>query len=200
MFVTQILGAVAQFERSLIRERTKAGMKTAVARGRMPGNPGIRLGDPAAIRAAAGARDEVISQRLALLAQDFLPTVRRLRPHTSWERVARVLNAARKARPLDGQPWTRKSLVSATRRLVRDGLAEPALLEAAPKRRTAEGHVRLVAGIANALQDPTLARIAAQLEAMHERTPRGGMRWSRSSVKHLLDRAREQGLVASPAA
>lgn len=158
----------------------------------MAGNPGLRFGDPAAIQAAAGARDLSISEKVALYAHDFLPTVVRLRPHTPWDRIAAVLNARRAARPTDGAAWTRKSLVTAVRRLVRDGLADKALLAPASKRRTADDHVRLVAGIAGALPDPTLAKIAAQLEAMHERTPRGGTRWSRSSVKHLLDRAHAQ--------
>ena len=42
MFSLQVLGAVAQLERALIAERTKAGMKAAKARGKLPGNPGLR--------------------------------------------------------------------------------------------------------------------------------------------------------------
>jgi hypothetical protein len=34
-----------------------------------------------------------------------------------------------------------------------------------------------------------LQQIAAQLEAMRERTPRGGTRWHRSSVQQLLAKA-----------
>jgi len=34
-----ILGAVAEFERTLISERTKEGLKTAAAKGRFPGRP-----------------------------------------------------------------------------------------------------------------------------------------------------------------
>jgi hypothetical protein len=48
----------------------------------------------------------------------------------------------------------------------------------------------LVHAIATAAPDKTLAQIAARLEAMRERTPRGGNRWHASSVKNLLDRAR----------
>lgn len=33
MLMTQMLGALAEFERALIRERTRAGLKAAVARG-----------------------------------------------------------------------------------------------------------------------------------------------------------------------
>jgi hypothetical protein len=53
----------------------------------------------------------------------------------------------------------------------------------------------LVAGIAIADPDLTLLEIGAQLERMHERTPRGGRQWQPSSVKALLDRARRLGLV-----
>lgn len=39
MFVIQVLGAVAQLERSIIRERSIAGQVAARARGRLPGAP-----------------------------------------------------------------------------------------------------------------------------------------------------------------
>jgi DNA invertase Pin-like site-specific DNA recombinase len=56
MFSLQVLGAVAQLERALIAERTKAGMKAAKTRGKLPGNPGLRERRPEAIRAASQAR------------------------------------------------------------------------------------------------------------------------------------------------
>lgn len=58
--------------------------------------------------------------------------------------------------------------------------------------------VRLVAGVKAAAPDLTLQQIAAQLEAMRERTPQGGTRWHRSSVKHLLTRAARLGLADNP--
>ena len=36
----------------------------------------------------------------------------------------------------------------------------------------------------------------AENERLHERTPRGGTKWSPSSVKNLIDRARRSGLLA----
>jgi len=57
MFSLQVLGAVAQLERALISERTKAGLSTARARGRVGGNPGLRVGDPDAIRKLRASRD-----------------------------------------------------------------------------------------------------------------------------------------------
>ena len=53
----------------------------------------------------------------------------------------------------------------------------------------------LVAGIHSSNPDLTLREIANQLERLHERTPRGGSKWSPSSVKNLLDRAKTTGLV-----
>jgi DNA invertase Pin-like site-specific DNA recombinase len=50
MFSLQVLGAVAQLERALTAERTKAGLLAARKRGRVGGNPGLRARDPAAIR------------------------------------------------------------------------------------------------------------------------------------------------------
>ncbi|MDE3081114.1 MAG: recombinase family protein, partial [Paracoccaceae bacterium] len=47
-FTLQVLGAAAEFERALIRERTKAGLRAAKAEGRVGGNPGLRARDPAA--------------------------------------------------------------------------------------------------------------------------------------------------------
>ena len=44
---------------------------------------------------------------------------------------------------------------------------------------------------------PPLAAIGKALEDMHQRTPRGGSWWSRSSIKNLLDRAREQGYMGT---
>ena len=46
MFSLQVLGAVAQLERALISERTKAGIKAARARGKRPAIPGCATGTP----------------------------------------------------------------------------------------------------------------------------------------------------------
>jgi hypothetical protein len=57
MFSLQMLGAVAQLERALIAERTKSGLLAACNRGRVGGNPGLRAGDPEAIRKVQAGRD-----------------------------------------------------------------------------------------------------------------------------------------------
>ena len=56
VLVLQMLGAVAEFERALIRERTKAGLAAAKARGRVGGNPGMRARDPATLATIARSR------------------------------------------------------------------------------------------------------------------------------------------------
>ncbi|PWC44299.1 hypothetical protein TSO221_18520 [Azospirillum sp. TSO22-1] len=202
-FTLQILGAVAEFERSLIRERTKAGVRMAKAMGKRPGNPGLIARDPLARRRVAQARDERLSERVIAGAQEFLPVVQRLRPEHPWDRVVDVLNGAMKMRPGDNaSPWTRDALIRAVKRLVGEGLADPGLLKAAPRRSkkaVAQGRrlVELVATIHNAsgAEKPMLARIGRQLERQGVRTATGAKTWAPSSVKALLDKAREEGLI-----
>ena len=90
----QMLGAVAEFERSLIRERTKAGLHAARSRGREGGNPGLRLRDPEVLRKLAVSRR---ASRLKTLLPDldaWLPVVRKLRPARTWPDVTDAVNAA----------------------------------------------------------------------------------------------------------
>ena len=68
VFTLQVLGAAAEFERALIRERTKSGLKAANAKGRIGGNPGLRARDPSAIRKIASARS-------ATYLADLLPSL-----------------------------------------------------------------------------------------------------------------------------
>ncbi|HPG04667.1 MAG TPA: recombinase family protein [Beijerinckiaceae bacterium] len=189
MFSLQVLGAVAQLERALISERTKAGIAAAKARGKRPGNPGLRARDPAAIRKAAAARDKVFTGDVLTTMDRWLPTVRRMRPSSPWDDVVRVLNQD------GGQKWSVERLRRAVRRAVRERVADPVLLERAPRSPPEDRLMMLVAGIAMANPDMSLRAIGAQLEQMRERTPRGGPKWSASSVKHLLDQAAKLGLA-----
>jgi len=188
MFSLQVLGAVAQLERSLISERTKAGVRAAKAKGKQPGNPGLRAGKPEAIRKTALARDRIYLGDLLAAADSFLPVVRQMRPDHSWQDVVQVLNAR-------GQRWTDQSLRRAVKRLVAERMAEPELLRKAGRRPPDDRIMTLIAGIAISNPNLTLREIGAQLEAMRERTPRGGREWKASSVKYQLDRARKSGLA-----
>lgn len=189
MFSLQVLGAVAQLERALIAERTKAGLQAARRRGRVGGNPGLRAGDPAAIRRLRAGRDATHLNGILAQLDTWLPTVRRMRPEQPWGDVVRVLNHN------TAQTWTVERLRRTVRRLVAEELAEAGLLGRAPRHRGDDRLVRLVANIAAAAPHHTLQQIAGQLETMRERTPRGGTRWHPSSVKHLLTRADRLGLA-----
>lgn len=188
MFSLQVLGAVAQLERALISERTKAGVQAAKTRGRLPGNPGLRSRKPEAIAKIAAARRASYDAELVASMDAWIPTVRRLRPQHSWDDVARILSR-------EGRAWTPDRLRRAVRHLAAEGLVSKTLLDRPQHRLPEDRLMTLVAGIHLAAPDQSLREIAAQLERLHERTPRGASRWSASSVKNLLDRAQAIGLV-----
>ncbi len=194
MFSLQVLGAVAQLERALIAERTKAGLTAARTRGRTGGNPGLRAGNPEAIRKARASRDARHLDRVLARMDAWLPTVRHMRPDQPWGDVVRVLNHGQV------EAWTVERLRRTVKRLAAEGIVETTLLSRARRQGGDDRLVRLVAGIEAAAPDRTLQQIATQLEAMRERTPRGGTRWHPSSVKHLLSRAEQIGLAGTTAA
>ena len=192
MFSLQVLGAVAQLERALIAERTKAGLRAAKARGRVGGNPGLRAGDPAAIGKLRASRAATHLDGLLAHLDTWLPTVRRMRPDQPWGDVVRVLNQG-------GSPvWTVERLRRTVKRLAAEGIIEATFLGRARAQRGDDRLVRLVAGIKAAAPTRTLQQIASQLESMRERTPRGGTRWHPSSVKHLLGRAEHLRIMSLP--
>jgi DNA invertase Pin-like site-specific DNA recombinase len=183
IFSLQVLGAVAQLERSLISERTRASIKAAKARGKKPGNPGMRER-----RKIALAREKVYLDELIAGADRWMPTVRRMRPQHPWDDVVRVLGNS-------GQSWTVARLRRAVGRLVSQHMADPPLLRHAPRKSPQDRLMTLIAGIAMADPSLSLRDIGAQLERMRERTPRGGLTWSASSVKKQLDQVRKAGLA-----
>ena len=190
-FTLQVLGAAAEFERALIRERTKAGLASARSHGRVGGNPGLRAGDPAALRKLRLARFDSYMDALTESAQDWVPHVRRLRPDMPWEDLLRVING-----PLpEGRRWTQGRLMRAVNAYVRGGFLEEAVLGRADRLKTDDRLVAIVAAIKGADPDVTLQAICDRLEAMRERTPRGRVKWQPSSVKMLLDRAARLGLI-----
>lgn len=188
MFSLQVLGAVAQLERALISERTKAGIEAAKAKGKKPGNPGIRERRPEALAKVTAAQKAAYGARIQATVNQWLPTVRRMRPDHTWDDIARVLTQR-------GLDWTPERLRRAVKWLVAEHLADPVLLRKSPPRLPEDRLMTLVAGIHASNRDLTLREIASQLERLHERTPRGGTKWSPSSVKNLIDRARRSGLI-----
>ena len=136
---------------------------------------------PIGQKAAFGAR-------IQATANQWLPIVRRMRPDHTWDDIARVLKQR-------GHDWSPERLRRAVKWLVAEHLAEPVLLKKSPPRLPEDRLMTLVAGIHASNPDLTLRAIALQLERLHERTPRGGSKWSPSSVKNLLDRARRLKLL-----
>jgi len=190
-FTLQVLGAAAEFERALIRERTKAGLASARSNGRVGGNPGLRARDPAALRKVRLARQESYVERLGETAQDWVPHVRRLRPDMAWEDVLRIVNA-----PLTpDRRWTQGRLLRAVTAYVRDGFLPETVLGRARRKETDDRLPAIVAAIRGADPDITLQAICDRLEAMRERTPRGRSKWQPSSVRMLLERAGRLGLL-----
>jgi DNA invertase Pin-like site-specific DNA recombinase len=191
-FTLQVLGAAAELERALIRERTISGLQSARAKGRIGGNPGLRARDPAALRKIARAREAAYFNELNASAPDWVPLVRRLRPAMPWEDLVRVINA----RLTHGKrPWTTERLIRAVKRYVREGFLETQILQRAPRSDVDDRLTAIVAGIADADPNMSLQAICDRLETMRERTPRGRARWQPSSVQMLLKRAKAQGLL-----
>ncbi len=190
-FTLQVLGAAAEFERALIRERTRAGLASARGKGRIGGNPGLRARDPAALRKLKLARMDSYMERLNETAQDWVAHVRRLRPDMAWEDVLRIINA-----PLPpDRRWSQSRLLRAVKAYVRDGFLPDTVLGRAGRRDTDDRLPAIVAAIKGADPDITLHAICERLEAMRERTPRGRTRWQPSSVRMLLERAGRLGLL-----
>ncbi|NVO29143.1 recombinase family protein [Donghicola sp. C2-DW-16] len=190
-FTLQVLGAAAEFERALIRERTIAGLSAARAVGRTGGNPGLMRRDRATLTKLKLARQDAFLERLNRSSTDWVPHVRRLRPEMPWEDVVRVVNG-----PLPpNRHWTEARLKRAARAYVENGFLEPDVLSRARRSDADDRLPAIVAGIKGANPDITLQEICDRLTAMRERTPRGQSTWYPSSVSAILKRAEKLGLL-----
>lgn len=198
LLIFHIFGALGEFERNIIRERTIAGLAAARARGRIGGNPALKRKDPQAIRRLRSIRRDVHTKRLLEHVDGWLPTVRRMRPVEPWEAVAEAINA------LPGPPggrWTPARLLRAVRHLASGGLVDKGLLARAPK---TAGNARTPAMIrADELlrKNPkaSLSELARELQSAGELTPRKSVRWSPTSVKTLLRTGRAGRHIRKPA-
>ena len=168
-FTLQILGAMAEFERALIRERTMSGLAAARAEGRTGGNPGLVSGDLAVLSRLRLARRDAFLERLNRSAGDWAPDVRRLRPEMPWQDVLAVVNS----RLPDSRRWTLQRLVRAARAYVAEGLLPETVLGRAAARRKDDRLPTLVAAMRASRPDVTLQEMCDMLEEMHVPTPRG---------------------------
>ena len=89
----QVLGAVAELERALIQGRTKDELRPAKRRGRVGGNPKLRVGDRDAFKQIVDAKAQAYFDRVNRTAERWLPVVKEMRCDHRWQDVVRVLNA-----------------------------------------------------------------------------------------------------------
>ncbi|RZF63491.1 recombinase family protein [Sphingomonas populi] len=192
MLMTQMLGAFAEFERSLIRERTRAGLKAAVARGAKPGNPKMRARDPEAIADIRYTLKERYLNELIDDRQRWLPTVVRLRPHLPWSIVLRQIKAI--TPPV--RSFTERTLTKACRHLVKAGYADPSILNSAPRLPQDTRVARIVADRLRTNPGTSLRDVASWLSRdVREPTPRGGLVWSPEGVRRVVDHAKKLQLL-----
>jgi DNA invertase Pin-like site-specific DNA recombinase len=191
LFALQVLGAAAELERALIRERTKAGLQAARKRGRVGGNPALRRRDPGACKKMSQIRDRQYLTDLLATMDAWMPRVREMRPFSSWAQVAKALNLTGSPE----RPWTAERLSRGVRRLVSEGFADSTLLKPVTRRLQKPDAMLVVAGIKGADPALSLRALAGRLNEMRILTVRGHREWSASTVKNLLDQARERGLL-----
>ncbi len=192
MLMTQMLGAFAEFERTLIRERTKAGIKAAVARGAKPGNPKMLARDPQAISDIRFAHKERYRNDLVDGRTRWLPIVERLRPHLPWAIVVRQVRAI--TPPV--RSFSERTLVKACKELVRAGYADPTILNTSARLPPDSRVARLVADRFHTYPDSSLRDIARWLTRdVREPTARGGLNWSAEGVRRVVMHAKHIGLL-----
>lgn len=193
IFTLQVLGAAAEFERALIRERTRAGLASARAAGRVGGNPGMKARDPAAIARIRQGRQLAELERLEASAHLWMPTVERLRPLEPWEVVTR---AVAQAHP--GGQWTQPKLIRAVKRLAAASKADEQLLGAAPRRMRGGRQADVLRTIAAFLIEAphlTLADLKRKLEHHRIRPPSLASTWSTSTLARMVAKLRTAGLA-----
>ena len=113
-FSLHILGAVAELERALIIERTKAGVAAAARDGRLPGHPGLRARDPAVTQSLARKRRARALERAHHVLTPWLSEISAQRPDT-WKAIARNIAEA------GGPNWSGERLRRTVRRLGKFG-------------------------------------------------------------------------------
>jgi DNA invertase Pin-like site-specific DNA recombinase len=122
----QILAAVAEHEREMISQRTRAALAAAKARGVKLGNPHLTPGDT---KAARRARTAIADD----FAADVMPYIERARRAgcTSLGELAGALEACGVATPGGGRTWTRTGVQRILEREARKRLHDAALHNAA---------------------------------------------------------------------
>ena len=192
-FFLHIIGAVSEFERGLIYERTMAGLAEAKAKGRVGGNPLLKARDSCAIGELTEARDKAYLRKIQATAEQWVPVVNRQRPDQPWEDVIRIVNVALES--AGARSWSIDRLKRATKRYVNEGLLDARVLQKAQRIKDISPALRFVSGLVNQTPDIKLQSIADELRRQGHQPPRGRNRWALSSVKSLVDRGKKLGII-----
>jgi DNA invertase Pin-like site-specific DNA recombinase len=193
IFTLQVLGAAAEFERALIRERTKSGLAAARSLGRVGGNPGLRRRDPVALAKLRTGRQLAELERIEASAHLWLPTVERLRPLEPWVVVTRAVQRAHPA----GE-WTKEKLVRAVKRLVAANRIQRRLLDPAPRSKPTgrrEDVLRSIGAFLTEAPHLTLYELKTKLEHHRIRPPSLAAEWPISTLARMVARARKERLA-----
>ena len=180
-FALQVLGAAARAGRALIRSGSGRGCGRR-RRGAGLGQPGLRAARPEASASFSALRDRQYMAELLATLEPGCPGCARCGRRIRGARSAKVLGRLGSPdRPVEADRLSR-----AVRRLVSEGLAEPALIEPAPRRPPKDDILLVIAGIKGADPDTSLRAIA---------TPPGGDAHPRAARRDEL-----VGLVGQGAA
>ena len=199
VLVLQMLGAVAEFERSLIRERIKAACKPPR---RADGWAAIRDCVRATQPFCASSQPHAGRHGLALLpdltgdcpwcANCVRPSRGRTLPRRSTRRCRPAITASP---PRTG--WSARSSCSSPRRWLNQCCWAPLRTGRPRKEQTTQKRAtEVVAALVAGRSTITLAQLGTELTRLGLAPVRGGNQWAPSSVKALLDRARAAGLLA----
>lgn len=191
VFQMQIMGAMAELERRLCRERTLAGLANARAKGRIGGNPKLRTVEGG--REAGERRRQAYIARVTADTGSWLPLVVQARKDgKTWQKTTDILNASQ---PDHIERWYWETLRKTVKRLIDLGMADAALMKRVRRdqKKATAALLPIVALLMKSNPDITLIGIGKHLEAMGLKTARGNATWYPSSLMALRNRAASYG-------
>ncbi|MAB31474.1 MULTISPECIES: recombinase family protein [Thalassospira] len=194
-FTLHMLGAVAEFERSLIVQRTRVGLAKARKAGRIGGNPKLKARDPESLRLLSERLKINYFEKINKSARIWLPIVRKHRPSKKWSIVTKMVNVEQKKQ--NEELWTEKRLKRAVKHFIKEGMLDAAVLERAPREEGEgpSGATLLVAGLVSAKPNITLLELKKHLDASSMSPKRSRDGWALSSVRQEVMKALDAGLL-----
>jgi len=186
-----IIVAIVDFQRGVVRERTRVGLRSARLQGRLGGNPLIIDRDPDTIlRLKESKRADYLSS-LQKSESVWQSTVIRVRVEGgTWSEALRSINA----NLASDKHWTLPRLKRAVATYVAEGWIDSSVLEGTAPSQKPDLIAKVVASIIHTKQKLTLRQIGDELERLGHKPPRGTT-WAPSSVRHQIDIATKLGLI-----